>query len=60
MVKFKVIPDSFINKDGKEVHYKRIIMCGETVIGPLEIPIKAAYASDSKLLPLLIADCAEE
>lgn len=59
MVKFKVTEDSFINKEGKEIHYKRITMCGDTIIGPLEIPIKAAFASDAKLLPLLIADDVE-
>lgn len=51
MPEFKIVPREYTDKATGEVRKaENIVLCMDTPMGRLEMPIKAVFASDSKLL----------
>lgn len=56
MVEFKIEPRTYTDKSGAVRNTENIILCAETPMGRLEMPIKAVFPSDSKLLRFAVAE----
>ena len=56
MLKFKIEPRTYTNKDGQLREAKNIVLMAETAMGHLELPVRAVFTSDSKLLEYAVAN----